>query len=68
VVERHFLEQPQRGAQLLVDGRRGVVVENLLRQRVASERGCRDRGMGVGSKQALIQARHERGEQLTLGD
>jgi hypothetical protein len=54
VVERHFLEQVERGAKLPVDWSRRVVVQNLLREDIASERGRRDRGVGVRSKLALI--------------
>jgi hypothetical protein len=68
VVERHLLEQAERCAKLLVDWRRGVVVQNLLCQDIAFEGGRRDRGVGVRSKQALIQPRHECGEQLTFPD
>jgi hypothetical protein len=68
VIERHLLQQAERCSKALVDGRRRVVVQNLSRQGVVLEGGCRDRGMGIRSKLALIQARHEGGEQLTLAN
>jgi len=55
VVERHLGEETERGAQPLVDSRRGVVVEDLFRQAVILKRGRRDRGVGIRSKVALIQ-------------
>jgi hypothetical protein len=45
-----------------------MLVEHLLDERITLERGRRDRGVGVGSKPTLIQARYERGEQLALAD
>jgi hypothetical protein len=68
MAERHLLEQAEHCAKPLVDGRRGAVVQNLLRQDIASERRCPDRGMGVGSKDALIQVRHKCSEQLALAN
>jgi hypothetical protein len=37
VVERHFLEQPERRAQLLVEGRLRVVVQDQPGQLVVRE-------------------------------
>ena len=68
VVKRHLGEEPEGGAQPLVDGRRGVVVEDLFGQRFIVESGRRDRGVGVGSKMAPIQPRDESRKQLALSD
>jgi hypothetical protein len=35
VVERHFLEQPERCAKLSIDWSSGVVVQHLLREDIA---------------------------------
>ena len=68
MLERHFLEQPQDCAKPFADRRCRIVVQNLLDQETAVERGRRDRGVGVRSKMALIQTGHERREQLALAD
>jgi hypothetical protein len=68
MVESHLLEQPQSQAKLLADRRCRVIVQNLLDQQIAVKSGRRDRGVGVRSKVALIQARHECREQLALAN
>jgi hypothetical protein len=68
MVEGHLLEQPQRGAKPFADRRCRVFVQNLLDQETVVEGGRRDRGVGIRSKVALIQARHESGEQLALAN
>ena len=56
MVEGHLLEQTERGAKRLADRRCRVIVQNLLDERIAVERGGRDRGVSVRSKVALIHA------------
>ena len=68
MVECHLLEQSQRCAKLFADRRGRVLVQNLLDEEIAVESGRRDRGVGIRSKVALIHARHECGEQLTLAN
>lgn len=68
VIERHLFEKAKYGAQPFVDGRAGVVVENLLCEAIVVKSGRRDRGVGAGSKDAGVQARYERCEQLALPD
>lgn len=68
MVECHLLNQRQCCAEFFADRRRRVVVQNLLDQGIAMESGRRDRGVGIRSKVALIQAGHERGEQLALAN
>jgi len=68
VIERHRLQKAQDAAQLLVDRRRCVILENLLDQTVIFERGRRDRGVGIRSKVTLVQPRHESREQLALSN
>jgi len=68
MVECHLLDQRQCCAELVADRRRRVIVQNLLDQGIALERGRRDRGVGIRSKVALIQPGHERGEQLALAN
>jgi hypothetical protein len=66
VVQRHLLEQTQRGAKLLTDRRRGVVIQDLFDEDITFESGRRDRGVGVGSKVTPVHPRHECREQFTL--
>jgi hypothetical protein len=56
MIKCHRLEQPKRGSELVVNRRRGVVVQHLLCQAFAFQGRRRDRGVCVRSKVALIQA------------
>src|SRR5688572_13977490 len=58
-------EKAQHRSQLLVDRGGTVVVEDEPRLPVAQRR-LRDRGVSVSSKDALIESRYERCEELTL--
>ena len=54
-LKRHLAQETQRRHQPGVNGRRLEVVEHLLRQGfVKGNR--RDRGVGIGSKQALVES------------
>jgi hypothetical protein len=68
MVQRHLFEKPERAAQLLIDRRAGVVVQNTLRQVIVLESGRRDRGVSVRSKLTVIQSRHKGGKQFALAN
>ena len=68
VIECHLLEKAQYGPQPIVDRRADVVIEDLLCKVVVVKSGRRDRGVGVRSKGAGVEARDERREQLALAD
>jgi hypothetical protein len=68
MVERHFLEQAERGAKPVVYWSGRVVVQHLLCQGIVPEGGRRDRGVGVCSKMTLIQTRDERRKQLAFAN
>lgn len=61
------LEQLERSAQPAFDGRGAIIVEDSPRS-VAAQRQFRDRGMGAGSEDALVEARDEGGEELPFAD
>jgi hypothetical protein len=56
VSESHFFEKAQHRTQPFVDWRAGIVVEDLLREVLVAKGGRRDRGVGVRSKGALVDA------------
>src|SRR5258708_30332576 len=64
-MQREDLEEPEHGTQLLVDRSRPVVVQDRRHDAFAQRR-LRDRGVSAGSEDALVEARHERGEHLPL--
>jgi hypothetical protein len=67
MTKRESLEKTEHCAQLLVDRRRPIVVDDELRFSITQ--GClRDRGVCVGSKDALIESRHECRKELALAD
>ena len=68
VSEGHLFKQTQHSTQSFVDRRAGIVLEDLLREVVVVKSGRRDRGVGVRSKGAGVEARDERREQLALAD
>ena len=65
VPKRERLEESEHRPKLLVDRSSTVVVEHQLRLAV-SKRCLRDRGVSVSSKDALVESRYERGEELSL--
>jgi hypothetical protein len=68
VSESHLFKETQHGAQSFGDRRGGIVVEDLLREVIVVEGRRRDRGVGVRSKGAFVQARDESRKQFTLAD
>src|SRR5690348_4270358 len=63
--ERECLQKPEHRAKRLVD-RSGLVVRDHQSRRVTTERCLRDRGVSVGSEDALVEPRDERREELAL--
>lgn len=66
-MQRERLEQAECSTQPFVDRSCPIVVEDQLRLAV-TQRCLRDRGVGVSSKNALVETRYEGGEYLALAD
>lgn len=66
-MERKRLEKSECRAELLINRSRPVVGEDELSRAIA-ERRLRDRGVCIGSEDALVESRDERSEQLALTD
>ena len=64
--QRELLEEPKRRAQLRVDRRGAPVGQDCLYDFVILEGQRRDRAVRLRSKDALIEFRGKRGEQLAL--
>ena len=63
--KRERFEESEHRPELLVD-RRGRVIREHEPRRIVLERRLRDRGVSVGSEDALVEPRHERREELAL--
>jgi hypothetical protein len=68
VIQRHLFQEAERGAELVVNRRGGVIVQDLPDEVIVVEGRCRDRGMSVRSKVTLIQPRYKGGEELAVSD
>ena len=66
--ERHLFKKTEHRTQSFVDRCGGVVLEDLLCEAIVVKGGRRDRGVGVRSKGAFVQARDESRKQFTLAD
>jgi hypothetical protein len=56
VRERHLFEKTEHRTQSFVDGRAGIVIEDVLREVSVVKGGRRDRGVALRSKGAFVQA------------
>src|SRR5207247_6544651 len=66
-VQRERLEQPQHCAELVVDRSSPIVLEDEFSAAV-TQRQLRDRGVGLSSKDALVETGDEGGERLPLAE
>src|SRR5207253_6585740 len=66
-MERERLEKAEHRAELLVDWSRAVIIEDGLHG-PRTERRLRDRGVGVSSKDALVELRYESRESLAFAN
>lgn len=65
--QRHLAQEAQGGLQLGINGCRLEIVEDPFRECFV-EGDRRDRGVGIGSKHALVEPRDEGGKQLAFAD
>jgi hypothetical protein len=68
MIQCHCLEEAEHGTQPFFNRCARIVIEDLLRDEFVVKGGRRDRGVGIRSKVAGIEAGHERRKELPLAD